>query len=66
MEAVVKLSLENRPEKREASELHPVAALASRAATANLAIDVPIFGELLRPMTRPTNDATIVGVIKAG
>jgi hypothetical protein len=46
MDAVVKLSLEKRPEKRVASELQPVAALASKAAIANFANDVPIFGEL--------------------
>jgi hypothetical protein len=39
--------LENRPEKRVASELQPVAALARRIAAATLVRDFPTFGELI-------------------
>jgi hypothetical protein len=56
MDAVVMLSdFEKSPENRVASELHPVAALASSAATANLITDFPNFGELFIRMTRPTD-----------
>jgi hypothetical protein len=57
--------LENSPEKRLESELQPVAALASKAATASLATDFPTFCALLTRMDSTYTHATIVGVIKA-
>jgi hypothetical protein len=49
MDAVVILSVpSNRPEKRVASELQPVAALANKAAAANFTTDVPNLDELLK------------------
>jgi hypothetical protein len=56
MDAVVIWSgpLENRPPNRVASELQPVATLASNAAANIFATDFPILGELLIRMTRST------------
>ncbi|MGO7205489.1 hypothetical protein ACCT30_30605, partial [Rhizobium ruizarguesonis] len=55
---------ENKPPNRDTSELQPVAALASRQTTRRLPADFPNFGERLKLMTRPTENATICESIK--
>ena len=58
MDAVVRLSVENTELNRDASELQPVAALASNIATRRRATGSLVFGDTLIRITRPTYYAT--------